>query len=100
MNVMAVMRVRQDRPQRAAGQERVPNDGRARSRSSAHTEKRIVAVNVSSRQPSTPHVTISSSVAVSSAASRPASGDRNAAPTRYVAKIASVDPTADARLTP
>ena len=60
MNVMAVMRVRHDTPQSPPASSALPNDGRARSRSSAHTEAGWSSVNVSSRQPSAPHAIISS----------------------------------------
>ena len=56
MNEIAVIRVRHDRPQSPPASSAFPNDGRARSLSSAHTAKRMVAVNVSSRQPSAPQV--------------------------------------------
>ena len=94
------MRVRHERPQRTPVRTAFRKDGCARIRNIAQQAKRIVAAKVSSRQPSTPQVTISSSVAVRNAAMRPTAGDSKAAPTRYVAKIISVDPVADARLTP
>src|SRR3954451_1772873 len=99
MNDSAVIRVRQAPAAIAPTRMAFFGDGSRRHLTNAHAEKTTIAMNKSSRQPSTDHEITSYSIANKSETARPAARDTTAAARRYAAIIVSSDPVADAKLT-
>jgi hypothetical protein len=99
MNDKAVIRVRQAPAAIVPTRSAFCGDGSRRHRTNAHADKTTVAMNRSSRQPSTDHEISSYSTANRSDTAKPAARDTTTAPSRYAPIIASNDPVADAKLT-
>ncbi len=92
-------RVRHVRPASVPATIARRRDGCCPSRTIAHTISVNTSAKVSSRQPSTAQLTLSTSMAQHSAAPSPATGPKAAAPARYAAGTTSTDEIADATLT-
>src|SRR5262249_23652898 len=74
-------------------------EGSRWQRTKAHAENVTVAMNPSSRHPTTDHEISSYSIATINDSTTPAARDSITPPTRYTPRIVNIDPVIDAKLT-
>src|SRR5215831_4321591 len=98
-NDSAVMRVKQAAAVETPSRMALRRDGSRWHCTNAHAENVTVAMNTSSRQPSTDHEMSSYSIATRNDSTTPAARESRAEPRRYTPRIVTIDPVIDAKLT-